>query len=230
MNPNIGKLLFFRHLVFTSLHSLLQVFMEKMGNEKQGQMIVYHLIDLLKQGYRLPAPDNCLKEVSNHKSVVLYFLLIRLTSVWPVLLTSSALFVLALASLDSQDNDGVLGQWPGTAADIQDLGSARGDRTRQQGCMSADDSLTFDLLVLTCVTDRWVAWLYFSGLELKWWWCSLSYEAQSLLSVHTGSVQKIWRMTTAKIISDDCENFSVFWWMIFCYSEQQGRYCVLLLL
>ena len=40
--------------------------MDKMGNEKQGQMIVYHLIDLLKQGYRLPAPDNCPKEVSNN--------------------------------------------------------------------------------------------------------------------------------------------------------------------
>ena len=39
--------------------------MDKMGNEKQGQMIVYHLIDLLKQGYRLPAPDGCPKEVSN---------------------------------------------------------------------------------------------------------------------------------------------------------------------
>ncbi|CAJ1070903.1 tyrosine-protein kinase JAK2-like [Xyrichtys novacula] len=39
------------------------VFMEKMGNEKQGQMIVYHLIDLLKQGYRLPAPDSCPKEI-----------------------------------------------------------------------------------------------------------------------------------------------------------------------
>ncbi|XP_076614474.1 tyrosine-protein kinase JAK2-like isoform X2 [Chaetodon auriga] len=39
------------------------VFMEKMGNEKQGQMIVYHLLDLLKQGYRLPAPDNCPKEI-----------------------------------------------------------------------------------------------------------------------------------------------------------------------
>lgn len=39
--------------------------MDKMGNEKQGQMIVYHLIDLLKQGYRLPAPDNCPEEVSN---------------------------------------------------------------------------------------------------------------------------------------------------------------------
>uniref|UniRef100_A0A3Q3K8Q4 Tyrosine-protein kinase n=1 Tax=Monopterus albus TaxID=43700 RepID=A0A3Q3K8Q4_MONAL len=35
------------------------VFMEKMGNEKQGQMIVYHLIGLLKNGYRLPAPDGC---------------------------------------------------------------------------------------------------------------------------------------------------------------------------
>uniref|UniRef100_A0A7N8YH23 Tyrosine-protein kinase n=1 Tax=Mastacembelus armatus TaxID=205130 RepID=A0A7N8YH23_9TELE len=39
------------------------VYMDKMGNEKQGQMIVYHLIDLLKQGYRLPAPDNCPKEI-----------------------------------------------------------------------------------------------------------------------------------------------------------------------
>lgn len=38
--------------------------MEKMGNEKQGQMIVYHLVDMLKHGYRLPAPDNCPKEVS----------------------------------------------------------------------------------------------------------------------------------------------------------------------
>lgn len=37
--------------------------MEKMGKEKQGQMIVYHLIDLLKQGYRLPAPDSCPAEV-----------------------------------------------------------------------------------------------------------------------------------------------------------------------
>uniref|UniRef100_A0A667ZWJ0 Tyrosine-protein kinase n=2 Tax=Myripristis murdjan TaxID=586833 RepID=A0A667ZWJ0_9TELE len=40
------------------------VFMDKMGSEKQGQMIVYHLIDLLvEQGYRLPAPDNCPKEI-----------------------------------------------------------------------------------------------------------------------------------------------------------------------
>lgn len=39
------------------------VFMEKMGKEKQGQMIVYHLIDLLNHGYRLPAPENCPKEI-----------------------------------------------------------------------------------------------------------------------------------------------------------------------
>ncbi|XP_068561915.1 tyrosine-protein kinase JAK2a [Cebidichthys violaceus] len=39
------------------------VFMDRMGHEKQGQMIVYHLIDLLKQGYRLPDPDNCPKEI-----------------------------------------------------------------------------------------------------------------------------------------------------------------------
>ncbi|XP_075901103.1 tyrosine-protein kinase JAK2a isoform X2 [Nelusetta ayraudi] len=39
------------------------VFMEKMGNEKQGQMIVYHLVDLLKHGYRLPTPDSCPKEI-----------------------------------------------------------------------------------------------------------------------------------------------------------------------
>ncbi|XP_074546358.1 tyrosine-protein kinase JAK2-like [Halichoeres trimaculatus] len=39
------------------------VFMDKMGNEKQGQMIVYHLIDLLKSGYRLPAPESCPKEI-----------------------------------------------------------------------------------------------------------------------------------------------------------------------
>ncbi|KAM6901168.1 tyrosine-protein kinase JAK2a [Lycodopsis pacificus] len=39
------------------------VFMDKMGHEKQGQMIVYHLIDLLKQGYRLPDPANCPKEI-----------------------------------------------------------------------------------------------------------------------------------------------------------------------
>ncbi|KTF91790.1 hypothetical protein cypCar_00034377, partial [Cyprinus carpio] len=39
------------------------VFMEQMGEDKQGQMIVYHLIDLLNRGYRLPAPDGCPAEV-----------------------------------------------------------------------------------------------------------------------------------------------------------------------
>ncbi|XP_026110435.1 tyrosine-protein kinase JAK2a [Carassius auratus] len=39
------------------------VFMEQMGEDKQGQMIVYHLIDLLKRGYRLPAPEGCPLEV-----------------------------------------------------------------------------------------------------------------------------------------------------------------------
>uniref|UniRef100_A0A8C2D9E1 non-specific protein-tyrosine kinase n=1 Tax=Cyprinus carpio TaxID=7962 RepID=A0A8C2D9E1_CYPCA len=41
------------------------VFMEQMGEDKQGQMIVYHLIDLLKRGYRLPAPDGCPAEVKS---------------------------------------------------------------------------------------------------------------------------------------------------------------------
>ncbi|CAB1352083.1 unnamed protein product [Coregonus sp. 'balchen'] len=41
------------------------VFMDKMGSDKQGQMIVYHLIDLLKRGYRLPAPKGCPEEI-NH--------------------------------------------------------------------------------------------------------------------------------------------------------------------
>ncbi|KAM9841323.1 tyrosine-protein kinase JAK2a isoform 2-T2 [Aulostomus maculatus] len=39
------------------------VFMDKMGNEKQGQMIVCRLVDLLKQGFRLPAPDDCPQEI-----------------------------------------------------------------------------------------------------------------------------------------------------------------------
>ncbi|KAL0150273.1 hypothetical protein M9458_054381, partial [Cirrhinus mrigala] len=41
------------------------VFMEQMGEDKQGQMIVYHLIDLLKRNYRLPAPDGCPAEVKS---------------------------------------------------------------------------------------------------------------------------------------------------------------------
>ncbi|XP_048875458.1 tyrosine-protein kinase JAK2-like [Brienomyrus brachyistius] len=39
------------------------VFMRMMGSDKQGQMIVYHLIELLKQGSRLPLPDGCPTEI-----------------------------------------------------------------------------------------------------------------------------------------------------------------------
>ncbi|XP_056586772.1 tyrosine-protein kinase JAK2a isoform X3 [Triplophysa dalaica] len=39
------------------------VFMEQMGDDKQGQMIVYHLIDLLKRNYRLPSPIGCPAEI-----------------------------------------------------------------------------------------------------------------------------------------------------------------------
>ncbi|XP_063066831.1 tyrosine-protein kinase JAK2a isoform X2 [Engraulis encrasicolus] len=41
------------------------VFMEQMGSDKQGQMIVYHLIELLKKGYRLPAPLGCPLEIQD---------------------------------------------------------------------------------------------------------------------------------------------------------------------
>lgn len=41
----------------------LQVFMSMMGNDKQGQLIVYHLIELLKSGSRLPKPLGCPTEV-----------------------------------------------------------------------------------------------------------------------------------------------------------------------
>uniref|UniRef100_A0A669BX01 Tyrosine-protein kinase n=1 Tax=Oreochromis niloticus TaxID=8128 RepID=A0A669BX01_ORENI len=40
------------------------VFMAMMGNDKQGQLIVYHLIELLKSGSRLPQPLRCPTEVS----------------------------------------------------------------------------------------------------------------------------------------------------------------------
>lgn len=41
-----------------------QVFMSMMGGDKQGQTIVYHLIELLKRGNRLPQPMGCPSEVS----------------------------------------------------------------------------------------------------------------------------------------------------------------------
>lgn len=34
------------------------------GNDKQGQMIVFHLIELLKNNGRLPRPDGCPDEVT----------------------------------------------------------------------------------------------------------------------------------------------------------------------
>lgn len=37
--------------------------MSMMGNDKQGQLIVYHLIELLKSGSRLPQPLGCSTEV-----------------------------------------------------------------------------------------------------------------------------------------------------------------------
>uniref|UniRef100_A0A8C4I4M8 Tyrosine-protein kinase n=1 Tax=Dicentrarchus labrax TaxID=13489 RepID=A0A8C4I4M8_DICLA len=39
------------------------VFMSMMGNDKQGQLIVYHLIELLKSGSRLPEPLGCPTEI-----------------------------------------------------------------------------------------------------------------------------------------------------------------------
>lgn len=38
--------------------------MSIMGNDKQGQLIVYHLIELLKSGSRLPQPLGCPTEVT----------------------------------------------------------------------------------------------------------------------------------------------------------------------
>uniref|UniRef100_A0A8B9J348 Tyrosine-protein kinase n=1 Tax=Amazona collaria TaxID=241587 RepID=A0A8B9J348_9PSIT len=39
-------------------------FMRMIGNDKQGQMIVFHLIELLKNNGRLPRPDGCPDEVN----------------------------------------------------------------------------------------------------------------------------------------------------------------------
>lgn len=48
----------------------VQVFMSMMGNDKQGQLIVYHLIELLKSGSRLPQPLGCPTEVSTSTTFV----------------------------------------------------------------------------------------------------------------------------------------------------------------
>ncbi|XP_077418406.1 tyrosine-protein kinase JAK2 isoform X1 [Vanacampus margaritifer] len=39
------------------------IFMSMMGNDKQGQLIVYHLMELLKSGSRLPQPVHCPAEI-----------------------------------------------------------------------------------------------------------------------------------------------------------------------
>lgn len=50
-------------------HAPSQVFMSMMGNDKQGQLIVYHLIELLKSGSRLPQPLGCPTEVRSCTTV-----------------------------------------------------------------------------------------------------------------------------------------------------------------
>lgn len=42
---------------------VFQEFMRMIGNDKQGQMIVFHLIELLKSNGRLPQPDGCPDEI-----------------------------------------------------------------------------------------------------------------------------------------------------------------------
>lgn len=55
-------------------HPLPQVFMSMMGSDKQGQLIVYHLNELLKTGSRLPQPLGCPEEVSKCASFMFYLL------------------------------------------------------------------------------------------------------------------------------------------------------------
>ncbi|KAL0965852.1 hypothetical protein UPYG_G00286590 [Umbra pygmaea] len=39
------------------------VFLDKIGSDTQGQIVVFRLIDLLKRGYRLPPPKDCPEEI-----------------------------------------------------------------------------------------------------------------------------------------------------------------------
>lgn len=53
--------------------------MSMMGNDKQGQLIVYHLIELLKSGSRLPQPLGCPTEVRMFVSRLLTLSLFHLS-------------------------------------------------------------------------------------------------------------------------------------------------------
>lgn len=68
----------------SSHHALPQVFMSMMGNDKQGQLIVYHLIELLKTGSRLPQPLGCPEEVRQHDAHVDFIQMIsfKMTFLW----------------------------------------------------------------------------------------------------------------------------------------------------
>lgn len=71
-------------------HPLPQVFMSMMGNDKQGQLIVYHLNELLKTGSRLPQPLGCPEEVSECAVFVLSSFVPLLTHcAWTNMLLSS---------------------------------------------------------------------------------------------------------------------------------------------
>lgn len=53
--------------------------MRMIGNDKQGQMIVFHLIELLKNNGRLPRPDGCPEEVNIFflkSMVIMHFILL----------------------------------------------------------------------------------------------------------------------------------------------------------
>lgn len=60
---SVNKIHFEVCLCLSCYHPSPQVFMSMMGNDKQGQLIVYHLIELLKSGSRLPQPLGCPTEV-----------------------------------------------------------------------------------------------------------------------------------------------------------------------
>jgi Janus kinase 2 len=47
--------------------------MRMIGNDKQGQMIVFHLIELLKSNGRLPRPEGCPDEVTSFKVIHSFF-------------------------------------------------------------------------------------------------------------------------------------------------------------